>query len=220
MSDERLRELERRWRETRAADDEAAYLAERVRVGDLTSERLSLAAYVGHPAAAKAIGDGPSDTLLDPIELVEGLERWGRAVTVRACVAAATSILRWWERDHPTDGSVARTLEAVRAWTDCPCSSHADAARGEAGEIPTYAENAGRWSERAAEAAWGAVRAIAWEPPPQEIDQAPGLADAVVFAQEVVGDDEALRQHIMRAIAEWALGPSHLPATPAESDPG
>jgi hypothetical protein len=36
MSDERLRELERRWKETGSVEDEAKYLAERVRVGDLT----------------------------------------------------------------------------------------------------------------------------------------------------------------------------------------
>ena len=44
MSDARLRELERRWRESGSTEDEAAYLRERVRVGDLTQERLELAA--------------------------------------------------------------------------------------------------------------------------------------------------------------------------------
>ena len=44
MSDQRLRELERRWKESGSPDDEAAYLLERVRVGDLTRERLHLAA--------------------------------------------------------------------------------------------------------------------------------------------------------------------------------
>ena len=38
MSDSNLRGLERRWRETGSVDDEAAYLRERVRVGDLTQE--------------------------------------------------------------------------------------------------------------------------------------------------------------------------------------
>ena len=43
MSDAKLRELERRWKESGAVEDEAAYLLERVRVGDLTRERLELA---------------------------------------------------------------------------------------------------------------------------------------------------------------------------------
>ena len=35
-SDEKLRDLERRFRQTGSPDDEAAWLLERVRVGDLT----------------------------------------------------------------------------------------------------------------------------------------------------------------------------------------
>lgn len=58
MSDQRLRELERRWRETGAVVDEAAYLLERVRVGDLDLERLELAAYCGSAAAKQASGTG------------------------------------------------------------------------------------------------------------------------------------------------------------------
>src|SRR5687767_10481406 len=42
MTDARLRELERRWRETGELDDEAALLRERVRVGILRADRLEL----------------------------------------------------------------------------------------------------------------------------------------------------------------------------------
>ncbi|MDC3379462.1 hypothetical protein OAX78_04190 [Planctomycetota bacterium] len=64
MSDERLRELERRWKETQAVEDEAAYLLERVRVGDLEQEKLELAAYCGDGAAKAALGgSGPIPTL-------------------------------------------------------------------------------------------------------------------------------------------------------------
>ena len=57
VSDERLRELERRWKETGSVEDEAAFLLERVRVGELTQERLELAAYCGHPASQAAVGE-------------------------------------------------------------------------------------------------------------------------------------------------------------------
>lgn len=57
MSDERVRELERRWRESGTVEDEAAYLRERVRVGDLSQERLELAALVGHKAAVDVVGE-------------------------------------------------------------------------------------------------------------------------------------------------------------------
>lgn len=36
MPDERLRKLERRWKETGSAQDEAAYLLERVRAGEIS----------------------------------------------------------------------------------------------------------------------------------------------------------------------------------------
>lgn len=69
MSDERLRELERRWKETGAAEDETAFLLERVRTGDLAAERVALAAGLGHrasEAASKSLGlDG-----LDPLGLI------------------------------------------------------------------------------------------------------------------------------------------------------
>ena len=58
MSDERLRELERRWKETRAVQDEAACLSERVRSGNLDRERLRLAAYLGNEASREALGEG------------------------------------------------------------------------------------------------------------------------------------------------------------------
>ncbi len=54
MSDSKLRELERRWRETGSVEDEAAYLRERVRVGDLTEERLEVAAYWGASGGSEA----------------------------------------------------------------------------------------------------------------------------------------------------------------------
>lgn len=56
MSDAHLRALERRFRETREAADEAEWLRERVRVGQLAPEALEAAAYLGHPAALLALG--------------------------------------------------------------------------------------------------------------------------------------------------------------------
>ena len=52
MSDERLRQLERKWRETGAVEDEAALLRERVRTGGLLPDSLDSAAYCGHEAVS------------------------------------------------------------------------------------------------------------------------------------------------------------------------
>lgn len=56
MTDSRLQELERAWKASGSVDDEAAYLRERVRVGDLTQERLELVAGVGYRGAVAATG--------------------------------------------------------------------------------------------------------------------------------------------------------------------
>jgi hypothetical protein len=54
MADDSLRALERRFRETGAASEEAAWLRERVRAGSLAADHLELAAYLGHEPARLA----------------------------------------------------------------------------------------------------------------------------------------------------------------------
>lgn len=90
MTDARLRSLQRRWLETHEPNDEAALLRERVRVSDLTHERLELAAYLGHPAALLAIG-GPKDTWPSPTDFqawLRGLHAWRGSVVLLAYMAA------------------------------------------------------------------------------------------------------------------------------------
>lgn len=64
---ERGDELERRWRQSGACDDEAAWLAERLRRGQLSAAALELAARLGYRAARLALGrdDDPPLDLLD-----------------------------------------------------------------------------------------------------------------------------------------------------------
>ena len=57
MSDQRLRDLEQRWRSTGLLADEVVFLLERVRVGALDPTKLRLAALIGHEACAVAAGD-------------------------------------------------------------------------------------------------------------------------------------------------------------------
>ena len=74
MSDQRLRELERRWRENGTDSDQAAWLLERVRAGLLTDDRLALAAYAEHPAARLAL-EGQPPTRAGLSAWVRGLRR-------------------------------------------------------------------------------------------------------------------------------------------------
>lgn len=115
MSDAKLRELERRFKESGRVEDEAAWLRERVRAGELDPERLALAAYVGHPGASRAVDDaaGPDDLGA----WGEGLRRWGQRVWIRALLSAL-------EHARLRSG----TAEG-RAWLTCPCQEHAEAWR-------------------------------------------------------------------------------------------
>lgn len=55
MSDALMRQLERRWRETGAVEDEAVLLAHRLRAGSLTIGSLRLLAYLQHRAAMSVL---------------------------------------------------------------------------------------------------------------------------------------------------------------------
>src|SRR5687768_4148255 len=84
MTDSRLRELECRWRSSGSVEDEATFLRERVRVGDLTRERLELAAYCDHGGAIASIDSplrSPAVLTVDDFkDRVRALSRWGRPI--------------------------------------------------------------------------------------------------------------------------------------------
>lgn len=97
VSDERLRALEREYRAT--GTGEATWLKERARAGGIASERLWLAAYVGHPAAVEVFYEGETHQAWTPTNAeqvdcwVRGLEQWGQTTLVRAATAVAWATL-------------------------------------------------------------------------------------------------------------------------------
>lgn len=66
---ETTRELERRFRETGAPQDERTWLLERVRTGELAKDRLELAEWLGHPGAQRASWEIASFEVLDSSRL-------------------------------------------------------------------------------------------------------------------------------------------------------
>lgn len=89
MSDEALREAERRWRATGHVEDEARLLLEQLRAGQLSAERLELAAYCGHGAALVAIGRPVGDPAVTNVKRwVASVPRGRDVVAWRAAVAA------------------------------------------------------------------------------------------------------------------------------------
>jgi hypothetical protein len=76
MSDEALRELERRWRASSAVEDEAAWLAARLRVGAANASATRLRAFLGDPAARLALDDEAPSVKATPTQSVDdALER-------------------------------------------------------------------------------------------------------------------------------------------------
>ncbi len=131
MSDVRLRELERRFKESGSLEDEAAWLLERVRVGRLDPTKLELAAHVGHPAAARACERELE--VLDSSRLeqvLRGLRPWGDECTARAACAAGWAVCSLIaEEQGPDEGPVdylipRLALRAFEDWILCPCETH------------------------------------------------------------------------------------------------
>lgn len=89
MTDARVREAERRWRETGAVADEARLLLERVRAQALDPHRLRLAAALGHAAALEALGEAAPPLPTDLGTLMRALVDWGPEVVARAVVVLA-----------------------------------------------------------------------------------------------------------------------------------
>ncbi len=112
MSDTALRELERRWKESGSLADEAAFLAARMRRGELDRERLEVAAWAGRPAACALTRLAPAPD--DPLPLVTGLAAWSPALVVRGVNLAVAAALLGAELDP----DAARALDLSARWIE------------------------------------------------------------------------------------------------------
>lgn len=119
MSDLKLRELERRWQETRAAADEAALARERLRAGDLTPEWLELGVHVGYPAAL-IVGEVEPRRVQPLADWVGEVERWGKEALVRVALAAARCVLPVFAREQPGDLRPHALVAAAEEWLQRP----------------------------------------------------------------------------------------------------
>lgn len=134
MSDLSLRELERRWRNTGSLADEAAFLRERLRTGDLAQEHLEIAAYCGRKPAMQVAGIAlpmtPVSDCSDTIKWLENMPPVKHAVLVRAALEVArhgvklglANAKRERLRDKVTHAE--RAILATQEWLRCPCPRH------------------------------------------------------------------------------------------------
>ncbi len=205
--DDRLRSLQRRWNETGAAEDEAAYHLERVRAGELDERRLALAAYCGHPAAALASKGDPAPGRPELLQLrVYGLEPWGREVWTRAAVIAAEAVLPHFVAEFPDVDEVPGWIRFARDWL-----------------AGTRSERPGEWSPYpprpqpeaevaidalepvCSDACDGAFRAarLLRDVDGDRWDQVSLACDVLVAAQDAMGD--AVWDAVAAELARWAL---------------
>ena len=133
MTDSRLQELKRAWKASGSVEDEAAYLRERVRVGDLTQERLELAAYCRHEAALRVLcqhvmpprpkptplesehDHGFSEWQKELRSFLRGLVHWGPKPLVLGGLLAVSTLLQ-----GNYEGPGATGLKLLRTWLETP----------------------------------------------------------------------------------------------------
>jgi hypothetical protein len=168
VSDERLREAERKWKETGSVDDEARYLLERVRVGDLTQERLELAAYCGHEASRVATVSVTERQGTEPETWAESLlGRFGRdALLVAALAAANATLVDWESMDWGNDlvstrykSGPRKALTALSTWL----RSRNDDTEIRSARDTLDSPAAGEWAARAAEGALSSAIDPEWK---------------------------------------------------------
>lgn len=109
MGDARLREVERRWKETGAVEDESVYLLERLRSGLLDRQMIELALYLGHPACVLVVERCASD----PMAPVFGRVRRLEAEVKAGRIVAADSEVR--------PARAALLLESLQGWGKPTC---------------------------------------------------------------------------------------------------
>ena len=123
MSDSRQRELEHSWKQTGSEEEEAAFLLERVRAGDLELRELELAAFVGHAAAVVATTTPAPQFGSDLANWAEALAQFGKEACARTAICVTWISYEALELGLPDDA-----LSAAEAWAACPCLEHERAA--------------------------------------------------------------------------------------------
>lgn len=128
MSDERIRQLERQWKNTGDLSDEYALLSERFRREEISRRNLALCAFLGHKPSMKIL-ETPFHEIWTP-----SIEMWGPEFSFRASIyyirEGLLCIQEWlpsWSSFAPR--MVGSYLKAIIAWMNCPCPNCAISVR-------------------------------------------------------------------------------------------
>lgn len=96
MSDQRLRDLERRWKSSGAIDDEAAYLLELQRAGEIQKAKLNLLASCGFAPALIV-----TQSQCDDAQLPNIIAGFDSKALIRTAFSFAELPLQRWESSRP-----------------------------------------------------------------------------------------------------------------------
>lgn len=120
MSNRTLATKRRKWERTKKTKDEANYLLERVKEGDLEREKLELSAHLGHPASCLALETAAfvADT---PIKYIHSLKPWGKPIFIVAAIAASRLTLPFWEKAFPEIDKPRLAIDYAISWCKNPC---------------------------------------------------------------------------------------------------
>ncbi len=234
MSDDTLRALERRFRETESVEDEVAWLASRLRAGEIDSDRLDLAAYCGDEAARRfssrrpvepscvwTWGEGLVLAEVTPVGVrQEHPARWirestrswasqgfAREICVRACLAAAESVAH--AATHPSALACVRAAAnwiEMRSLDSLTRSSVAEDEADEAQRELMDLAGGDRDSVDPAAAALEACQNAALASALEGMDLK-AAARTMAAAAQVLPFEE-VRARVAAALVQWALGTS------------
>jgi hypothetical protein len=220
VRDERLRELERRFKETGAVEDEANWLRARVRAGTLSEQRLQVAAYVGHALAAKMLVEAGFEPRRIPrwrqrsvSDLASGLSEFGAEVCARAALAMGPLVPQDALEDTETfaggylnrlsAGGRHEARVASERWLLCPC---ADCSRAASRLLQSFSESwvgpypgATQYLPPEGGACRIAAHGSAYNRKGVE------ASTAAEQASRIVGQDDTLAA-LRNELAPWALG--------------
>ncbi len=217
MIDQRVRELERRWRTSRTVEDEGAWLYARAHAGaDPSVDQLRAAAILGDPAATVALRSSRAIATLDGAEArFRALAPAPASLLQRAVVAALRVRIDAMEASVP--GS-RRSVEALERWIVCPCVGHRDALARLGGALP---HDSSGWIATLVpdqpERALSHARALGLVPPDQLIE-----AVGADVAPWLLGRVDPLLARVDCAPAHRSLlvPPTEIALAIADDDPG
>lgn len=225
MSDDEVRELERRWRASGSDADEAAYLVARLRAGTLDRAQVELLARLGHAAAVLATGvrAAPQPTTMNELEewVREALVPGGLQGLVRGALVVLGDFCRELVQPRtvdPRDGrlrvanALVPVIAAAEDWSVCPCSSHASQAAAAANHAEEETANSGRVGVLVHTGAVVA-RAITEHETPKSTDTAraqavDGLVDVCLLRIELDRPPIGVTtERVLHELSGWILGP-------------